>query len=48
MKLTKFFVAALVLTSAFASMLVMTGCETAKGFGRDVEDTGRSIQHEAQ
>jgi predicted small secreted protein len=27
--------------------LVMTGCQTAKGFGKDVENTGESIQHEA-
>jgi predicted small secreted protein len=37
----------LLLTAFVGGMLAMTGCETAKGFGKDVEDTGKSIQKEA-
>ena len=26
------------------SVLILTGCETSQGFGRDVEKTGQNIQ----
>jgi predicted small secreted protein len=37
-----------ILCSALAgSALVLTGCNTSEGFGRDVESVGEDIQEEA-
>jgi predicted small secreted protein len=30
------------------SVILQTGCNTARGFGRDVERTGEAIQDEAR
>jgi predicted small secreted protein len=37
----------LTLTMLGALQLLMTGCETAKGLGRDVEDAGEELQKAA-
>lgn len=33
---------------AGAGMLVCTGCHTAHGFGKDMQDAGQSIQNNTQ
>ncbi len=34
----------ILLISAFFGALVLSGCNTAEGFGRDVENAGQKIQ----
>ncbi len=36
-----------VLVVAALGMLLFTGCHTTAGFGRDLQSTGRDIQHSA-
>ena len=38
---------ALVLLAAAFFALITTGCQTSKGFGKDVEDLGDNIQKKA-
>ncbi len=33
---------------AFAGMVVLTGCNTVKGFGKDVSKTGEAVSDGAQ
>jgi predicted small secreted protein len=39
--------ACLVITAAFLISLASTGCQTSKGFGKDVEKLGDKIQEKA-
>ncbi|HUG09935.1 MAG TPA: entericidin A/B family lipoprotein [Opitutaceae bacterium] len=39
---------ALLLLAAAALGLAVTGCQTTKGFGEDMEDLGENIQDKAQ
>jgi predicted small secreted protein len=36
------------LTLVLAGTILQTGCNTARGFGRDVERTGETIQRETR
>mgnify|MGYP006282404501 FL=1 len=36
------------LTLTLLALLALAGCETAQGFGQDVEETGAFIQDEAE
>ena len=47
MKASLRFLTALLLTAAFLA-LATTGCQTSKGFGKDVEKLGEKIQDKAR
>ncbi len=38
---------ALCILLAIAGQIIFTGCNTAHGFGEDVENTGQAIQNKA-
>ncbi len=36
------------ITAMIAALLALTACETAKGFGKDVQKAGAAIEEEAE
>ncbi|MGE0117248.1 MAG: entericidin A/B family lipoprotein [Dongiaceae bacterium] len=45
--MTKWLQLAILCSALAGSALVLTGCNTSEGFGRDVESVGEDIQEEA-
>ncbi len=45
--MTKWLQLAILCSALAGSALVLTGCNTSEGFGRDVESVGEEIQEEA-